>query len=68
MSAYALVLCAAVACCGAVSLNKVKPISSTAWSPSSWQTFPIKQPPNYPDQVCMAQALCGSMYVKYVWL
>ena len=22
-----------------------------AWSPSSWKKFPIKQPPNYPDEV-----------------
>jgi hypothetical protein len=22
-----------------------------SWSPSSWQKYPIKQPPNYPDQV-----------------
>ena len=21
------------------------------WSPESWKKFPIKQPPNYPDQV-----------------
>ena len=22
-----------------------------SWSPDSWKKFPIKQPPNYPDQV-----------------
>lgn len=25
---------------------------TTAWSPTSWRSFPIKQPPNYPDEVC----------------
>ena len=24
---------------------------STAWSPTSWRSYPIKQPPNYPDEV-----------------
>ena len=26
-------------------------LKNVAWSPSSWQKFPIKQPPNYPDPV-----------------
>jgi len=25
--------------------------SQIPWTPSSWQKFPIKQAPNYPDQV-----------------
>ena len=25
--------------------------SSALWTPDSWRNFPIKQPPNYPDQV-----------------
>ena len=25
--------------------------AGAAWSPTSWQSYPIKQPPNYPDQV-----------------
>lgn len=24
---------------------------ATAWSPTSWRNYPIKQPPNYPDAV-----------------
>ena len=24
---------------------------TTAWSPTSWRSYPIKQPPNYPDEV-----------------
>ena len=24
---------------------------ATAWSPTSWRDYPIKQPPNYPDEV-----------------
>lgn len=31
-----------------MTATNVKP---TAWSPESWSKFPIKQPPNYPDQV-----------------
>ena len=27
-----------------------KSTTTGAWSPSSWQNFPIKQPPNYPDK------------------
>ena len=25
--------------------------TNTKWSPESWRSYPIKQPPNYPDQV-----------------
>jgi hypothetical protein len=28
-----------------------KSISSSAWTPDAWKKYPIKQPPNYPDQV-----------------
>ena len=36
----------------AVTDNKISSFYAgpTSWSPTSWKKFPIKQPPNYPDE------------------
>jgi 3-deoxy-7-phosphoheptulonate synthase len=36
----------------AVTDNKISSFYSgpTSWTPNSWKNFPIKQPPNYPDE------------------
>lgn len=37
---------------------------NSLWTPSSWQKYPIKQPPNYSDQVYLPQRPLRSVYYK----
>ena len=42
------------------NMNRVvkPPTGSTRWSPSSWRNYPIKQPPNYPNEVAFFNYHC----------
>jgi hypothetical protein len=39
-------------------------VKSTAWSPTSWRGYPIKQPPNYPDEVQIVRHICMYIYIN----
>jgi hypothetical protein len=47
-------------------INQLNGVSDKLWTPSSWKQKPIKQPPNYPDEVslffCIIHGRCNSNY------